>query len=368
MLSIESAIPSSATVLEGCGFPAALKTGMISRMKHIVLTALLLAPLAALRAADPAVAELTPGELEVRQQFPKDTVRFTTIRLWPGEVPDEPRPIPTESVGKSQRSSIIQSVIQPSITVVQPKNATAATPAVLVCPGGGYGSLGIQVGGADVIPWLNQLGIAGVYMKSRVPKRGRDFPMHHQPLQDIQRALSLLRSRAAELQIDPKRIGVIGFSAGGNLAAMLATHHAEEDRLYRPADEADQVSCRPDFVLLVAPAYLTNPILSSTLDPALQLDKVQRNVTPPVFITSTITDKFAVGASHFARIARASRPGGSSSLRERRPRRRRRRPPRQPMAAHGRGLDAPKGLAHVADTLTEWKDDPSSSPPLSRLR
>src|SRR5581483_4479906 len=102
---------------------------------------------------------------------------------------------------------------------------SAATPAVLVCPGGGYGSLGIDQGGVDVIHWLNEMGGTGVYMKYRVPKRHANYPMHHQPLQDIQRAVSLLRSRADELKIDPKRIGVIGFSAGGNLAAMLGTHH-----------------------------------------------------------------------------------------------------------------------------------------------
>jgi len=87
--------------------------------------------------------------------------------------------------------------------------------------------------------------------------------------------------------------------AGGNLAAMVATHHAREDRPYPPADAADQVTCRPDFVMLVAPAYLTDPIVSSTLDPAPELDKVARNLTPPIFITSATTDKFTVGASPF---------------------------------------------------------------------
>lgn len=266
--------------------------------RFVLLTALLLGGWAA--AADLPEAEWTPGEREVRRHFPAEAASATTIRLWPGTVPDEPRPIGAESVGQGARSSHIQNVTQPSITVVRSKKANGATPAVLVCPGGGYGSLGVDLGGVDVIRWLHELGITGVYMKYRVPKRHQGFPMHHQPLQDIQRAVSLIRSQAAELQIDPKRIGVIGFSAGGNLAAMLATHHAEGDRIYPAGDDVDKVSCRPDFVMLVAPAYLTEPIVSPTLDPALKLDAVARNMTPPVFITSATTDKFSVGASHFA--------------------------------------------------------------------
>ncbi len=272
-------------------------------MKKIcIFTALMLASLAALHAADPTGSDLSPGELEVRQQFQADSVIFTTIRLWPGAAPDEPHKYGDETISTSERNggSRINVVAQPSVTVIQPKATVLPLPAVLVCPGGGYGSLGVNHGGTDVIRWLNECGIAGVYMKYRVPKRNQGFPMHHQPLQDIQRAMSLIRSRSAELQIDPKRIGVIGFSAGGNLAAMLATHHTKEDRLYSEIDAADQLSCRPDFVMLVAPAYLTKPIISSALDPALLLDKVSRNLTPPVFITSATTDKFSVGASHFA--------------------------------------------------------------------
>jgi acetyl esterase/lipase len=277
--------------------------------RTLLLAALLIAwpAPAAEPAVEPADVDFTPGELEVRKHFSADAVRLTTIRLWPGKAPDEPRPIPAESLGDGKQQGRIHAVTEPSITVVQakngdaPPNSVAATnPAVLVCPGGGYGSLGIESGGVDVIRWLNEIGISGVYLKYRVPKRHADFPMHHQPLQDIQRAMSLVRSRAADLHIDPKRIGVIGFSAGGNLAAMLATHHRKEDRLYPPVDEADSTSCRPDFVLMVAPAYLTVPILSAALDPQLQLDKVARNLTPSMFITSATTDKFSVGACHFA--------------------------------------------------------------------
>jgi len=264
--------------------------------------------LVSLYAAEPASLMLSPGELKVQEHFKAAEVAVTTLRLWPDGAPDEPRPFGEEEVSTGRNGGFrIGVVTQPSVTIVSPKNASAATPVVLVCPGGGYGSLGINQGGVDVIQWLNELGVTGVYMKYRVPKRHGDYPMHHQPLQDIQRAVSLIRSRADKLKIDPSRIGVIGFSAGGNLAAMLGTHHQEKDRLYAAVDAADRLSCRPDYVMLVAPAYLTTPIVSHTLDPQLQLESVARNLTPPFFITSATTDKFTIGASLFALALREKR-------------------------------------------------------------
>lgn len=267
--------------------------------------------------ADHGDGELTPGEVEVGKHLSAEQYEITTIRLWPVEPPDEPRPIAEESVAKGRRAMRIENVTQPSMTVARPKGAAGSTPAILVCPGGGYGSLGVDEGGVDVIKWLKPLGVTGVYLKYRVPKRHRGYAMHHQPLQDIQRAVSLLRSRSGELRIDPERIGVIGFSAGGNLAAMLSTNHQQEDRLYKSVDEADQVSCRPDFVAMVAPAYLTDPIVSDKLVPALKLDNVARNVTPPTFVASALTDKFTVGSCHYILLLRERRVPAELHLYER---------------------------------------------------
>jgi acetyl esterase/lipase len=252
-------------------------------------------------------SKLTAGEAEVRRHLSAEEFEVITIRLWPGEPPDEPRPIPGESAEKGARGMHILNVTQPSITVARPKNLPAPAPAVLVCPGGGYGSVGIDSGGVDVMNWLKQRGVTGVYLKYRVPKRGRGFEMGHQPLQDIQRAMSLLRSRAKALRIDPDRIGVIGFSAGGNLAALLTVYHRPEDRRYAPVDAADQVGCRPDFVAMVAPAYLTTPILSDQLTTALRPDNIARNLTPPTFLASAVTDKFTVGACHYFLLLREKR-------------------------------------------------------------
>ena len=108
---------------------------------------------------------------------------------------------------------------------------------------------------------------------------------------DAHRALGLLRSRAKEWNLDPARIGIIGFSAGGHLAAMAANHH--EQRTYEPFDEHDRASCRPDFCLLMYPDYLTNPILEPKADPALEQEKMSPARTPPTLITVVRPDQRA---------------------------------------------------------------------------
>jgi len=276
-------------------------------MKIIHLAAVFSLALSSLCGAEPGAQEasaFTPGEIEVRKHLPAEEYDLTTLSLWLGQPPDETHAMKDEDVAQGRRGMSIQNVSRPSLTLARPKGLSEPAPAIIVCPGGGYGSLGVDEGGVDIVNWLKPLGIAGVYLKYRVPKRNQGYEMYHHALQDIQRAVSLLRSRATELRIDPNRIGVIGFSAGGNLAAMLSTYHKREDKLYLPIDDADKASCRPDFVALVAPAYLTLPILSDDLVPALKPDHIARNTTPPIFITSAITDKFTVGATRYFLLLR----------------------------------------------------------------
>jgi len=132
------------------------------------------------------------------------------------------------------------------------------------------------------------LGVNCALVKYRVPVRA-GLPRHAPPLQDAQRAVGMVRARAAEWNLDPRRIGILGFSAGGHLAAMLSNSY--ETRTYEPIDAADQVSCRPDFTLLIYPAYLTTksehgPVLAAEL-------KVTAN-TPPSFMIQTEDDSVGV--------------------------------------------------------------------------
>lgn len=151
--------------------------------------------------------------------------------------------------GKQDRS--ITNVRWPSLTLYLPAPDTATGAAVVICPGGGYGSLAIDKEGHDVAKWLNTLGVAGIVLKYRLPKATGDVKDIPLPLQDAQQALRIVRTRAGEWKIDPQRVGIMGFSAGGHLAATAATHFdaGKPDA----ADALARASCRPDFVVLVYP-------------------------------------------------------------------------------------------------------------------
>jgi acetyl esterase/lipase len=143
-------------------------------------------------------------------------------------------------------------VSNPTLTLYPPA-ATNTGAAVLVFPGGGYHILAMDLEGTEVCDWLASSGITCVLVKYRVPDSG-PYPKSPAALQDAQRALGIVRSHAADWHIDPRRIGVLGFSAGAHLAAALSNHF--EQRLYTPIDAADDVSCRPDFAVIVYPGYL----------------------------------------------------------------------------------------------------------------
>ena len=255
---------------------------------------------------------------EVKTLLPADAAlhkllgdRARTFALWPESAPDEPRPIgaeevlPTEKKGGTLRA---QNVTVPTITLRAPENATGPTAVFIACPGGGYGSLGFETDGAEIVEWLNKQGIAGIVLKYRVPKRHQGFAMHHHALQDAQRAVGLVRLHAKEWNIDPRRVGIIGFSAGGHLAAALSNNY--DERIYKPVDAADELSCKPDFAALIYPAYLTHPIDSDDRDPLLKTDQMTRARTPPTFIAVAQADKFSRGAiAYFRDMTEARVPG-----------------------------------------------------------
>ena len=140
----------------------------------------------------------------------------------------------------------------PTLTVFTPKGKNTGA-AIVVFPGGGYSILAIDLEGTEVCDWLTSRGITCVILKYRVPGTG-PYPKSDEALQDAQRAMGMVRAHAAEWKIDSKRVGVLGFSAGGHLAAAVSTHY--ETRLYPHVDAADDLSCRPDFAVVVYPGYL----------------------------------------------------------------------------------------------------------------
>lgn len=212
------------------------------------------------------------------------------VGLWPGRVPDEVGGIGPERVRLSpkldrkevevtEQTRLITGVTNPTITVYRPAAEKNTGAAMLICPGGGYWDLYWQLEGEEVAAWLNSLGVTGIILKYRVPRRP-DEPKGepaHRPLQDAQRAMSLVRSRSGEWGIDPKRIGIVGFSAGGHLALATATSFAQ--RTYEPIDDVDKISCRPDFAVPVYSGYLKAKD-KEELAPGLRI----ATNTPPVFL------------------------------------------------------------------------------------
>ena len=149
-----------------------------------------------------------------------------------------------------------QSAISNRPNLIQDSSTAAgAGPAVVVFPGGSYRILAIDLEGTEVCDWLTSIGVNCVLLKYRVPDTG-PYPKSDAALQDAQRAIGLVREHAADWHIDPKRVGVLGFSAGGHLAAAVSTHY--QQRIYPAVDAADQLSCRPDFALIIYPGYLAN--------------------------------------------------------------------------------------------------------------
>ena len=184
-----------------------------------------------------------------------------------------------QQVEVTESTRMVTNVGKPAITVCRPPKDKDVNTAMVICPGGGYWNLYWQLEGEEVADWLNSLGITGVILKYRVPRRP-DEPKGEparRPLQDVQRAISLVRSKAGEWGVDPMRIGIIGFSAGGHLALATATRF--EQRTYKPVDTIDAVSCRPDFAVLCYSGYLKAKD-TDELSPDLSIPAG----TPPTFL------------------------------------------------------------------------------------
>ena len=197
------------------------------------------------------------------------------IAIWPGIAPGDTKDLPPESEftegGKKFVADkpiyLVTNVSKPVLEIYRPDPAKSTGAAVIICPGGGHRLLAYDLEGTEIAQWLNSIGVTGIVLKYRVPTRTPEFKCQA-ALQDTQRAISVVRTRAKELGIEPTKIGVMGFSAGGEAAARASLQY--NSRKYEKVDNADDASCRPDFSMLIYPAYLTkdNKSLMEELMPA----------------------------------------------------------------------------------------------------
>lgn len=222
----------------------------------------------------------------------------TQVPIWPHTPPDLQTTGPeffeaSKGLVGGKTVTTVQNVSEPTMTIYSPKGTNTGV-AVVVFPGGGYMVLAIDLEGTEVCDWLASRGITAVLLKYRVPASGPHYvpslhkhlePVAPTALQDAQRTLGLVRLHAAEWHIDPHKIGVLGFSAGGHLVANISTHFAH--RAYAPVDAADQESCRPDFAVALYPGHMTeNTTNEYQLNPKVPVTK---NV-PPTFLLQAEDD------------------------------------------------------------------------------
>jgi acetyl esterase/lipase len=227
----------------------------------------------------------------------------TQIPLWPGAPPDARTSTGPETFGMTDDKGLvagrpwqyIENVTQPTMTVYAP-TASNTGAAVVVFPGGGYQVLAIDLEGTEVCDWLTSRGITCILLKYRVPDSGPAWhndchcnihPVAPTALQDAQRTLGLVRLHAAAWHIDPHKIGVLGFSAGGHMVAALSVHF--DKRLYTPIDAADKQSCRPDFAIALYPGHLSLKQNTIELNPDIRSHITPQ--TPPTFLLQNEDDQ-----------------------------------------------------------------------------
>lgn len=235
----------------------------------------------------------------------------TQVPIWPKGAPGAPaNPTPEVDTSTAKDRLIagkgvirLGNVSVPTITFYLPRKASGPAPAVVVFPGGGYRILAIDLEGTEVCEWLNSAGIACVLLKYRVPDSG-PYPKSAAALQDAQRSVGLVRQRAQKWNIDPNKIGVLGFSAGAHLAAALSTHF--DKRVYETVDAADQLSCRPDFAVVVYPGYIALDEKGMTPNPDIQ----PTAQTPPTFLVQAEDDPVHVenATTYFLELKNAKVP------------------------------------------------------------
>jgi acetyl esterase/lipase len=226
-----------------------------------------------------------------------------TIALWPAAAlaakgyTGEETNIPGANKVAGRPFNQLGNVVNPRMTIYRPPEGKANGVAVLVFPGGSYRILADDMEGSEVCQWLNSIGVTAMLVRYRVPPLpGKE--RYTAPLEDAQRAIGIVRSHATEWHLDEKKIGVLGFSAGGHLAASVSNNF--DKRTYQPLDESDAVSCRPDFTILIYPAFMndrTAPV--GQLTPEVHITAR----TPPAFLVQTEDDPVRVQNSLYYYLA-----------------------------------------------------------------
>ena len=244
----------------------------------VTLAGLLLAPVGDGTAvgAEPAVWQPSPAH--------------TQIAIWPGVVPD----VQSVPGPETQKHGAVTNVTQPTMTVYAPSGRNTGA-AVVVFPGGGFQVLAMDLEGTEVCDWLTSRGVTCVLLKYRVPSapyvwqcdcRPHNLSISTPSLEDAQRTVRLVRAHAAEWRLDPHKVGVLGFSAGGYLVAEVSTRF--KTRLYAPVDAADQESSRPDFAIAIYPGHLALTENSMALNPNIKSHITPQ--TPPTFLLQNEDD------------------------------------------------------------------------------
>ena len=239
------------------------------------------------------VAGIVAAQQRVSQPTWQPSPGHTQVPIWPSTPPDS-LPLAgleyTERVGEEPPGAVVVGkVSRPTMTVYSPRERNTGA-AVVVFPGGGYWVLYMDLEGTEVCDWLTSKGITCVLLKYRVPgehlsPRSGAYPKSKMALEDAQRTIRLVRFHAAEWHIDPHKIGVLGFSAGGHLVAAISTNF--QKRLYPAVDAADKGSCRPDFSVALYPGHmLENTSKNFQLNPYVPVTKQ----TPPTFLLQAEDD------------------------------------------------------------------------------
>lgn len=252
------------------------------------------------------------------------------IKLWPKGAPDLPEKIGPEKILDNRGDGIVRvtNVSEPTITVYAPAQPNGTS--VLVCPGGGYSILAISHEGTDVCDWLNRHGVTAVLLKYRVPNQRAGA------LQDAQRAIATMRHHAGDWGIRPDRIGILGFSAGGHLTAATSTSFTH--RSYEAQDAIDADSCRPDFSVLVYPAYLAEQKDKAIPNLLVDIDET----TPPAFLVHAQDDRISADNSlfYFRALKAAGVPAELHIFSK---------------GGHGFGMKSiPHPIAHWTDRCVDW--------------